>query len=214
MKHLFVLATLALWTISPLVAAAQQRPSLRARRIQFPIIVDGMLDDTAWTEAEVATGFVQREPREGEPASEDTEVSVVYTSSTLYFGIRALDSEPNAIIAKEMERDGSLGNDDSVLLVLDTFLDGRNSYAFSTNPNGARWDALVTDEGLNINQQWDGVWTVAARRGTRGWTAEIAIPFSTLRFDRSLDTWGFNVERWIRRRNEETHWVALPSQFR
>ena len=197
---------------SPASREARERPSVRALPLAQPIVVDGELDDAAWADAEVAGAFVQREPRAGEAASEATEFSVAYTASTLYFAVRAHDSDPGALIAKEMERDGDLTQDDSVLIVLDTFLDGRNSYGFSTNPNGARSDALVTDEGRDVNREWDGVWAVAARRTGWGWVAEIAIPFSTLRFDPTLEAWGLNVERRIRRRNEETFWAALPRE--
>jgi hypothetical protein len=193
-------------------ARGSERPSLRALALDQPIVVDGRLDDAAWTQAEVGSGFVQREPRDGEAASEPTEISVAFTRTTLYFAVRALDSDPGAVIAKEMEKDGDLQQDDSILIVLDTFRDGRNSYGFSTNPNGARADALVTDEGRDVNRQWDGIWAASARRTATGWVTEIAIPFSTLRFDRSLDAWGLNVERRIRRKNEETYWAAMPRE--
>jgi hypothetical protein len=193
-------------------ADGSQRPSIAALALEEPVVVDGRLDDDAWKRAEIGTDFWQREPREGEPATERTEFSVAFSDSTLYVAIRAFDSEPQKIIAKEMERDGALRADDSVLLVFDTFLDGRNGFAFSTNPNGARHDALITDEGQDVNSEWDGVWAVAARRTSEGWVAELAIPFATLRFDPSLDRWGLNVQRLIRRKSEEVNWVNLPRE--
>ena len=192
--------------------ATNERPSLQARALVEPIDVDGDLSDAAWAGADRGAGFVQREPRDGEPSSETTEFAVAFTPSTLYVAVWAHDSDPAAIIAKQMEKDADLSQDDSILIVLDTFLDGRNSYGFSTNANGARTDTLVTDEGRDVNRNWDGVWAVGARRTDWGWSAEIAIPFSTLRFDRSLDTWGLNVERRIRRKNEETHWAPMPRE--
>lgn len=149
-----------------------ERPSIAALALDEPIVVDGLLDEPAWRQAEVGNGFRQREPREGAPASERTEFSIAYTQSTLYVALRAFDREPGRIIAKEMERDAELASDDSFVLVFDTFLDGRNAFAFATNPNGARHDALITDEGRDVNAEWDGVWTVRARRTTEGWTAE------------------------------------------
>ena len=189
-----------------------ERPSIAALAIDAPIVVDGRLDEPVWVNADVGTGFTQREPREGEPASERTEFSIAYTPSTLYVAVRAFDREPLKIIAKEMERDGTLVADDSILLVFDTFLDGRNSFAFATNPNGARHDALITDEGRDINPQWDGVWAASSRRTAEGWVAEIAIPFSTLRFDPKIDRWGLNVQRLIRRKGEEVNWASLPRE--
>lgn len=194
-------------------AAAQSvaaRPSIRAERTDTPILVDGVLDELVWDRAEVGTDFVSREPVSHLPASERTEFSVAYTSSTLYIGLRAFDSEPERIVAKEMERDAPLGlNDDSIAIVLDTFRDRRNSYTFEVNPNGARSDSLVTDEGRTLNVEWDGVWRAAARRTPEGWVVELAIPFSTLRFDPEIDTWGLNVRRLIRRKNEEVNWAAI-----
>ena len=191
-------------------AAAQSRPAVAALRTEQPIRVDGELTDSAWSAAEWAGGFTQRDPSPGAPSTETTEFAVVYTPDTLYVGVRANDREPERIVAKEMERDSDLFQDDSILLMLDTFHDLRNGYVLVTNPNGARGDALVTDEGRDVNWAWDGVWRVSARRTAAGWVAEIAIPVSTLRFDPRVERWGLNVQRIIRRRNEETHWAALP----
>jgi hypothetical protein len=157
----------------------------------------------------VGTGFVQREPDTGQPASQHTEIRVVYTPRTLYIGVEAEDAEPSRIIAKEMQRDEPLWRDDAIDILLDTFDDNRNAYLFETNPNGARTDALITDEGRDFNLQWDGVWDVAARRTSRGWSAEIAIPFTTLRFDPHAEAWGFNALRYIRRRAEQSFWAPI-----
>ena len=208
---LFVITlTLGAPAVGQVDADLTERPSIGALAIDQPIVVDGRLDEPAWRRAEVGTDFRQREPREGAPATERTEFSIAYTPTTLYVGLRASDREPGKIIAKEMERDAELASDDSFVLVFDTFLDGRNSFAFATNPNGARHDALITDEGRDVNKEWDGVWSVKARRTTDGWTAEIAIPFATLRFDPALDRWGLNVQRLIRRKSEEANWAYLP----
>jgi hypothetical protein len=157
----------------------------------------------------VASGFTQREPNQGEPATERTEFRVVYSPTTFYLGIRALDANPDRIIAGEMGRDVSLFKDDSVIVILDTFHDHRNAFFFETNPNSSRTDALITDEGRDTNFEWDGVWWARAQRTPDGWTAEIAIPFSTLRFDPRLDTWGINVRRLIRHKNEEVFWAPI-----
>jgi len=215
-----------LWVTPVLAASGPQAteadgpPSLRARSIGDPVDLDGVLDEPAWSEAEAATGFTQREPEQGEPASEPTEVRVLYTDSHLYLGIRAHDSDPSAIVANEMRRDGggagrrgtALDDDDSISIVLDTFDDRRNAFFFETKPNGARADALITDEGTDRNFEWDGVWEVAAGRDDGGWTAEVAIPFATLRFDPDLETWGLNVRRRIRRKSEEVFWAAISRE--
>ena len=182
---------------------------LEALRLEQAITLDGRLDEPAWRQAAVATGFTQREPDSGAPASERTEVRVAYTEKTLYVAIHAFDADPEAVIAREMQRDGGLFRDDSVIVLLDTFDDDRNTYFFETNPLGARTDSLVTDEGRDTNFEWDGVWDVKARRSADGWMAEMAIPFSTLRFDPSAESWGLNVRRRIRHKNEEVFWAPI-----
>ena len=199
-------------------AAAQNstspRPTLEALRIDAPIRVDGVLDEAVWQQAPVASSFTAREPEDDRPAAEPTAFSVVYTDTVLYFGIRAHDSQPQAIVAKELQRDSDHGrNDDSLAIVLDTFHDQRNSFTFEVNPLGARTDSLVTDEGKDQNIEWNGVWTAEARRTAEGWQAEVAIPFSTLRFDPGQSRWGLNVRRVVRRTNEESYWAAIGREI-
>ncbi len=188
------------------------RPTMAATRVDQGPTVDGDLSDRAWQASEVGTDFMQHEPLDGVPATEQTEVRVVFTDGTIYFGITAFDANPDAIIAKEMERDSRIYQDDSIMLLLDTFHDRRNAYAFETNLNGARTDTLVTDEGRDLNLEWDGIWSVASRKTAQGWTAEIAIPISTLRFDPAAPAWGFNVQRYIAHKREMTHWSGLPRE--
>jgi hypothetical protein len=198
------------WVLASQALLGQDaKPRPAALAIDEPIVVDGAIEEAVWRDAEVASDFTQREPYEGTPATERTEVRVAFTKSVLYLSVHAFDSVPEGVVAKEMERDATLYRDDSVVFVLDTFGDHRNGYAFETNPNGARFDALVTDEGRDVNVHWDGVWDAAARRTADGWSAELAIPFSTVRFDPGQSTWGLNVRRMIRRKNEEVNWTPL-----
>jgi uncharacterized protein DUF5916/cellulose/xylan binding protein with CBM9 domain len=191
-------------------AAQHDKPfsTLEALPVTEPIQVDGRLDEEAWSQAQVASGFTQREKPE-EPATERTEFMVVYTPTTLYIGLRCFDSEPKEIVAKEMEYDGRLFRDDSVIVVIDTFHDHRNAYFLETNPNGAQLDALSSNEGRELNNDWDGVWSAASRITADGWTSEMAIPFATLRFDPGSDTWGFNVRRLVARKAEQSYWVQV-----
>src|SRR5918996_3534623 len=209
-----LLETLSAAAQTPATGSAQSplppRPRVNALAISAPVRVDGVLDEDAWQQADPATHFIQREPATGAPATEDTSVKIAYTHSTLYIAIQAVTGRPEDGVADEMQRDSELYRDESVILLLDTFHDHRNAYWFETNANGARTDALVTDEGRDFNVQWDGVWDVAARRTHQGWTAEIAIPFASLRFDPNLDTWGFNVRRLIRYKGEEVYWASMP----
>ena len=172
-------------------------------------------DEESWTRAEVAAGLRQREPDEGEPASEETEVRVLYTESALYLGVTLRDREPDEIVARTYDRDALAGfggpfgglegvPDDVFAFVLDTYHDHRNAYLFMTNPLGNLTDALIESEGSDVNVDWDGVWDVAARRTDDGWTAEFRIPFWTLKFNDDPRTWGFNFARVIKRRTEES----------
>jgi hypothetical protein len=197
---------------SPSPSPLPPRPHVNALAISAPIHVDGVLDEDVWRQTEPATHFIQREPATGAPATDDTIVKVAYTQSTLYIAIQAFTDRPEDVVANEMQRDSQLYRDDSVIILLDTFHDHRNAYWFETNANGSRTDALVTDEGRDFNVQWDGVWDVAAQRTPQGWSAELAIPFASLRFNPNLDTWGFNVRRLIRYKGEEVFWASMPLQ--
>ncbi|MBI4540904.1 MAG: carbohydrate binding family 9 domain-containing protein [Gemmatimonadetes bacterium] len=207
----------------PQVAQGRALPSLRAHRLVESgetIEVDGVLAEPVWSAVPAATDFRQREPLEGEPATEATEVRVVYDRHALYVGVLARDRQPERILARILQRDKLMelsfeqkpqfAGDDAVAILLDPFDDHRNAMVFATNANGAEFDALITDEGREFNIDWRAVWEVAAQRVPEGWSAEFAIPFRTLRYpsgggDRP---WGFNVYRVIRRKNEEVLWSA------
>ena len=180
-------------------------------------VLDGRLDDAAWRVAAPVSDLRQREPFEGAPATERTEVRVLHDDHTLYIGIHAFDSEPGRIVARILERDrimqGSMdgagpefGGDDAVAILLDGFHDHRNAVVLATNANGAEFDALLTDEGREFNVDWRGIWKVASTRTSDGWSAEFAIPFRSLRYRPTGDEWGLNVYRMIRRKNEEVLW--------
>jgi hypothetical protein len=182
------------------------------------IRLDGLLTEPVWARAPVLSQLTQREPVEGVRASEDTEVRVLFDDENLYVGIRALDSEPHRVVRRILQRDRimrkegfsnrpAFAGDDAVAILLDPFLDRRNAYIFATNPNGAAFDALLSDEGKELNSDWRGVWEVEATRTSQGWSAELRIPLRTLRYpDASTRPWGFNVYRIIRRKNEEVLW--------
>jgi len=172
------------------------------------VTLDGLLTEPCWQQAQAISNFRQRDPREGEPATEKTEVRVVLYQEALYVGVLASDSAPDRIVAKEMRRDGAIEADDSITLILDTYLDHRNAFYFAFNPNGARKDALIVDEGQKHNLDWNGVWDVKAVVTPAGWQAEVMIPLATLRFKRGQPLWGIDFRRMIRRKNEEVLWQA------
>jgi hypothetical protein len=186
---------------------------IRAVRTTQEIHVDGVLNEAAWNLAVPAAGFRQEEPNEGEPASEKTEVRVLYDDKYFYVGIRAFDSEPERVNARELTRDASFSNDDKIEVLLDTYHDRRNAYRFAVNPLGTQQDALITDEGRDVNLSWDAPWLSAGRKDKEGYTVEIAIPLTTLRFNEGAPVWGFNVARIIRRKNEENLWTSWQRSF-
>ena len=179
-----VLLTLTLTLTLSVQASEQRELSLRALKVttgdEAPRI-DGVLDEAFWKRAVVATDFIQAEPDAGEPATQKTEVLVVYTEDTLLIGARLFDTEPDRIVGTEYRRDAFLEAEDSFEIFLDTFRDGRNAFYFATNPVGSRLDGLMSNEGSVLNFEWDGVWDVATLRDASGWTAEFAIPFNTFR---------------------------------
>jgi hypothetical protein len=178
-------------------------------------VLDGVLNDAVWGVAAGLSDFMQKDPREGVPVSEATSVRVIYTEEAIYFGFRCDDSQPGAIIATERRRDEDLTKDDSVAILLDTFYDGRNAFLFRTNSLGAQYDALLTDEGLDINVSWDEKWESVASRDENGWTAEIMIPFKSLRMGQESEmVWGLEMERLVRRKNEAAYWNTYNRNFK
>lgn len=173
------------------------------------IMLDGRLDESAWMRAVPATNFIQQDPDNGQPATEQTEVRIVYDADKLYMGVTLFDSEPDKLIYYQMGRDGFLPSDDKLQWVIDTFLDGRSAYWWEMNPSGSMADAL---RGANntSNRQWDGIWDARATRSEIGWILEVEIPFRTMNFNPDSDAWGINFLRTIARKNEVSLWMGWP----
>lgn len=187
------------------------RPRATAVRIDTPIVIDGVLDDEAWRHAEPLSSFLQSKPQTGRPASEATEVRILYDAENLYVGAMCFDSQPDKLVVPSLEQDFDSVNSDVFGVTLDTFLDRRNGFMFLVNPAGAMKDVQVFDDSRSENQSWEGPLRVRTHRDSRGWSVELAIPFTTLRFDEALreQVWGLNVLRRIRRRNEDAFWAPL-----
>jgi hypothetical protein len=181
-----------------------------------PPVIDGVLDEAMWSTIPPITEFRQRDPVDGGTPSERTEVRIAYDSGHLYFGFVLYDSEPGAIRRSILHREGRIDQDDHVWIVLDTYHDGRNAYIFEVNPFGTQGDALFTDESLGMNDwNWEGVYESEARITDSGWTLEVAIPFTTIRFSEAqAPTMGIAIRRAIRRKNEQVFWPHIPQRFR
>jgi hypothetical protein len=199
---------------------ADSLPALRLPEgAEEEIRLDGVLDEAAWERARPISDFRQREPMVGEDGTERTEVRAIFGETTLFIGIRAFEEHPDQIVSRILQRDrvmeagmGDQGpqftSDDAVAILFDPFQDRRNGIVFATNPNGAEFDALLTDEGREFNVDWRGVWEVRSARTEDGWSAEFAIPFRTIRYPANGGdgVWGFNVYRIIRHKNEQVLW--------
>jgi hypothetical protein len=210
---LVVLFTLA---VPELAIAQTGRPEIRAYRLGAgeSIVVDGAPDEAAWQKAQPATDFLQRDPDNGAPATEQTEVRVVFDRDRMVLGVICHDSDPSALLGNQMQRDQPFEADDRFMFAIDPFLNGRTGYFFEINPSGAMGDGLISSPtggrgfGGQMEKSWDGIWLARVRRTATGWTAEVEVPFKTVNFDPDTDTWGANFQRTVRRKNEESLWTG------
>ena len=195
----------------PLLA---QDPVAVAVPIPSPPVIDGVLDEPFWSLVEPVTGFLQRDPVDGAPASEKTEVRIAYTPTALYFGMTMYDSEPSLIRGNILQRGGWIDKDDNIRIALDTYDDGRNAYMFEGGVLGTQDDALISDES-STDWNWDGIYTTEARITGEGWVLEIEIPFTTIRFDDTeAPEMGIAIARTIRRKNESVFWPHIGQEYR
>ena len=216
------------------LAAQSSVKVVRAVRVEQEPRLDGdVLGDPVWAAAQPVSGFRQTFPDEGRPATERTEVRVLFTSDTIYFGVVCYDGDPASIIMSDSRRDSSMTDADSFQMVLDTFQDQQNGFVFGTTPAGQEYDGQVVNEGGSrgssrrsgsggfsrgsaggFNLNWDGAWQVRTAISDVGWSAEFAIPFRTIRYPaREFQSWGVNFQRNIRRRSEISYWAPLPRQY-
>ena len=186
--------------------AFAQSPKAQAFSISERMRVDGKLDEPAWKSAVPIGDLVQVLPKEGESPSEKTEVRVLVSKDSIFFGITCFDRSPASIISTQLTRDAELEVDDNVSVVIDPFFDHRNGFFFKINPNGARADGQISNSAEFTSLDWDGIWNGHARITSDGWVAEIEIPFKTLRFKPGQSVWGLNIERVIKRNNETARW--------
>jgi hypothetical protein len=182
---------------------------VRATRIDGPIAIDGRLDEGPYRQIPSITQFVQQEPAAGSPVSEKTEAWIFYDDENIYLSCRCWDQNPDAIVANDMRRDSpNINEHDSFGVQFDPFGDGRSGFFFYVNPLGGSRDAITQD--TRPNNDWNGVWHWNVGRFEGGWTAELAIPFKSLRYRPGRDqTWGIQIRRLIRSKNERVHLTAL-----
>ena len=201
MKQFYI----SLTTIILFIEVGYAQKTIEAVRISTPPVIDGYVNDKVWDEAFAVDEFYQREPFEGKPASKKTIFLTCYDANNIYFAVKCWD-DPDKITAKEMARDVSLGKDDRIQIIIDTYLDKRNGYWFQVGPRGSIGDALVSGNGNVLNKQWDGLWTGKAKISDWGWEAELAIPFKTMGFDKESTQWGVKFIRNIVNNLETDYW--------
>ena len=212
-------------------AAAGPTRQIKAGRASEAPVIDGTLDEPIWRQATPVTDFVQAEPVEGRPASEKTEVRLLYDDLAVYVGVMCYDSEPSQIVTTDSRRDSGLGDMDSFQIIFDTYHDRQNGFIFGTNALGMEYDAQVRNEGetqssgaptlgrtsggsgggLNVN--WDGSWQVKAQVTDAGWSAEFRIPLRTLRYGPPPQVWGVNFSRNMRRKREQVYWSPVSRAY-
>ncbi|MBI3684424.1 MAG: carbohydrate binding family 9 domain-containing protein [Acidobacteria bacterium] len=213
----------------------------RAFRMVKPPTMDGVMEETEWGAIEPAAGLIQQEPKEGELESERTEVRFGFDDRNLYIGIICFDSQPDNIVVTQNRRDAVLTDTDSIQILLDTFHDRQNAFVFGTSPTGIEHDGQISKAGQGrggvgqparaggqgttgggaqrggasaYNLNWDGVWRVRSRITQRGWESEMVIPLQTLRYLPGRNrTWGLNITRNVRRKNEQTFWNPVGRGF-
>ncbi|MEY3666762.1 MAG: hypothetical protein RL572_302, partial [Pseudomonadota bacterium] len=185
---------------------------VRAVRVATPPVIDGRLDDAVWQQAEPITDFHQIRPGNQTEPSERTEVYVLYDDDAMYIAARMYDSEPHLIAAPVIRHGQGMGSDDRLVVILDPFNTQRTGYRFETNLNAARHEALYTSVN-SFQIEWNTIWDTATSVDGNSWIAELEIPFKSLPFDPSIDTWGFNFGRGIRRRGEEMAWVSYNRTY-
>jgi hypothetical protein len=220
MKRIFILCT---WlALSGILVAVQVQPGasprggdpqgreLQARRTHELIRIDGQLDEAVWQEAG-AGDFIQRNPLDGKPASERTEVWVAFDEKALYVAARLYDSEPGKIVGLLGRRDDHLDSDWFTFAV-DPYFDRRSGFSFSVNPAGSIIDMTLYNDVWS-DSSWDGVWESATRIDDQGWTVEMRIPYDQLRFPvRDEYVWGVNFKRTIQRKNEQDYFSWVPKE--
>ncbi len=203
---------------TPQVVVALPRPILRATPLRDEIRIDGKLDEAAWAAAPVYSGFTQLDPSEGQPATERTEFRVLYDADAIYLGFRMYDSEPSGIRSRLARRDEPIFGADLVEVYIDTYHDRLTGFVFRITPSGAIRDAAWLapgSGGFGQDGSWDAVWEPGATIDSAGWTAELRIPFSQLRYNvgPADTTWGIQVRRDIARKGETAMLAFTPKRL-
>ena len=180
-----------------------------ASKIDKSIEVDGLMDESVWQEAPEARDFIQFQPKRGNPASFKTRTKILYDKKFIYFGFVCSDPQPEKIAARMTKRDSDLTSDDSIYVLIDTFHDRRSCYYFKTNLLGTQADGRITENGRTTDSTWDGIWKSAGQKTDLGWSAEIAVDLSSIKYEPGENkTWGLSLGRGVPRMLELSYWTG------
>jgi len=206
-KSLVVFLVLFLVSL-PLFSQSEVKETT-ALKIDEVINVDGSLDEPAWEKAPEAGDFVQFSPERGKPPSVKTSVKILYDEKFIYFGFLCYDPQPEKIVARMTKRDDGVKADDSIYVMIDTYHDRRNCYFFATNLLGTQRDGRIAENGKTTDGTWDGIWKSAGQRTDFGWTVEIAVELSCLKYKPGRNRiWGLNLGRIVPRLLENDYWIG------
>jgi hypothetical protein len=173
-------------------------------------VIDGAISDEAWDVVDWSSDFTEKDPDEGSAPSNQTQFKVIYDAKYLYVAIRAFDENPELIQQRLSRRDGFAG--DRVNVLIDSYHDKRTAFVFTTTAAGVKGEEIATGNGTSFDASWNPIWYTDAKVDDKGWTAEMKIPFSQLRFGKAKEQiWGFNIIRNIFRKNERSMWQRIPN---
>ena len=213
----FLLTLLLLFSFLAENLVAQQASEMKipkriytTKKLKKVPVIDGAIGDAAWNVVEWSSDFTEKNPDEGTPPSYQTKFKVMYDTKYLYIAIRAFDAEPELIQQRLSRRDGFQG--DRVNVLIDSYHDKRTAFVFTTTAAGVKGEEMVSENGRNWDDSYNPIWYTNAKVDAQGWTAEMKIPFSQLRFGKAAEqVWGFNVNRQLFRKNERSLWQRIPN---
>ena len=209
-SFLFLVLSFAVFSVNAQKKNAEYR--LHLQKAKTAIVIDGVMDDPAWQDAEVACNFHMVLPMDTSRARARTEVRMAYDDNFLYLIAVNHHTGPGEYIVESMRRDFSFGNNDNFLLFMDPFDDQTNGFTFGANAAGAQWDGLMSN-GNNVTLSWDNKWTSEVRNYEDRWVFEAAIPFKTIRYKQGITEWGIQFSRLDLKLGEKSAWAPVPRQF-
>jgi hypothetical protein len=185
---------------------------LHIREASSPVIIDGVMDEVAWAEAEVATDFYMMLPMDTSKANVRTDVRMTYDEDNLYMIVINFHALPGPYMVESLRRDFAFGKNDNFLLFMDPFDDLTNGFSFGANAAGAQWDGIMY-EGGKVDLSWDNIWTSEVRNYEDKWIFEMAVPFKSIRYKKGITKWGVNFSRLDLKTTEKSSWTPVPRQF-